>query len=317
MVETTHDSHSRSGHEKSGPEDLLRGEGESRERNETETSSSALAGEPAGHEKSVSLREKALLVREEAVEERESDLHRREELLASERGMSFAHRVQEISDAQLAKAVQEVHHSRLRQANESLVIASVQSHILTGEINKSNVEATHLANHYFLTNLPNRIQLYDCITEAIAYAKQHHEKLAVLFLDLDRFKSINDTLGHAVGDQLLQAVAQRLQNVIPVFDIISRQGGDEFVLMLSGVNREATLVLNVEQIHALVTAPYLIAGHDLLVGAAIGISIFPRDGADTETLIRNAGDAMYHAKKNGRNKHQFFGEISTTHVAND
>lgn len=316
MDRRTHDRRSSAGdpdHHRPSGTNLKQGEGELMAPNET--SPLAMADAHSSHEKLVSSREKALLVREEAVEERESDLHRREELLALEQGKSFAHRVQEISDAQLVKADQEYRHSKLKQANENLVIASVQSQILAEEIKKSKVAAAHLANHDFLTNLPNRIQLYDRITQAIAFAKQHNEKLAVLVLDLDRFKNVNDTLGHAIGDQLLNAVAQRLKRAIGSSDAVSRQGGDEFVLVLCGANQEKTLALNVEKIHELVTAPYIIAGNDLDIGVTIGISIFPQDGEDTETLIRNANEAMYYAKDHGRNQCQYFGQESHTRAA--
>jgi diguanylate cyclase (GGDEF)-like protein len=273
-----------------------------------ETSPLVVADAESSQAKSVRLREKALLIREEAVEERESDLHRREELLALEQGESFAHRVQEISDAQIVKAAQEYRHSKLKQANESLVIASVQLQTMADELERSESAMAHLATHDFLTNLPNRMQLRDRIAQAIAFVKRHNEELAVLFLDLDRFKIVNDTLGHAVGDQLLQAVAQRLKSAIRSSDIISRHGGDEFIIVLSEINQEKALALNVEEIHEIITVPYSIAGHDLLIGATIGISIFPQDGEDSETLICNADDAMYYAKENGRNKYQFFGQ---------
>ncbi|HCE09586.1 MAG TPA: hypothetical protein DEQ40_13495 [Oxalobacteraceae bacterium] len=274
----------------------------------SKTSRVAIVDAHSSHEESVRLRENAVVVREEAVEERESDLHRREELLALEKGKSFAHRVQEISDAQIVKTAQEYRHFKLKKANESLVIASVQLQAMAEELGKSESAMTHLATHDFLTNLPNRMQLSDRITQAIAFVKRHNEKLAVLFLDLDRFKIVNDTLGHAVGDQLLQAVAQRLKSAIRSSDIISRHGGDEFIIVLSEVSQEKALALNVEEIHEIITVPYSIAGHDLLIGATIGISIFPQDGEDSETLIRNADDAMYYAKENGRNKYQFFGQ---------
>jgi diguanylate cyclase (GGDEF)-like protein len=292
---------------------LLQGQDELRTRNET-SRPFAIADAESSHEKSVSSRENAVVIREEAIEERESDLHRREGLLALQEGKSFAHRVQEISDAQLTKVAQEDRNSKLKKANEALVIASVQFQTMAEEREKSELTMSHLATHDFLTDLPNRMLLSGRITQAIAFVKRHNEKLAVLFIDLDRFKIVNDTLGHAIGDQLLQAVAQRLKSVIRSSDIISRHGGDEFIIVLSEVNQEKALALNVEEIHAIITVPYSIAGHDLLMGATIGISIFPQDGEDAETLICNADDAMYYAKENGRNKYQFFGQEVRTRV---
>ncbi|MET3109551.1 diguanylate cyclase (GGDEF)-like protein, partial [Oxalobacteraceae bacterium GrIS 1.18] len=230
------------------------------------------------HERSMVARESALSIREEAIGERENDLRRRENLLAILQGKSAALRIQEISDAQIARAMQDYRQSKLKEANEHLVIASVQCQNSADEIELSKKALTHLANHDFLTNLPNRLQLYDRITHAIAFAKRHHEKLAVLFLDLDRFKSINDRFGHAVGDQLLQAVAQRLNNAIRSSDTVSRQGGDEFVMVLSEVNDKPTLARNVKKIHTIITAPYTIEGNELHIGATIGISMFPQDG---------------------------------------
>jgi diguanylate cyclase (GGDEF)-like protein len=243
-------------------------------------------------------RESKASLREDAAQGRETEASLREESAAS--------REQEIHVAGIYSAEQQDHNIKLRRANEQLVIASLQLQIASEEIEKSKVEMAHLAHHDFLTDLPNRMQLYDRIAQAIASAKRHHEKLAVLFLDLDRFKSVNDNLGHAIGDKLLQSVAQRLKSAIRSTDTVSRQGGDEFVLLLSEVNEEEALALKIEKIHQTVTAPYRLAGNDLHIGATIGISIFPQDGEDTETLVRNADAAMYHGKENGRNRYQFF-----------
>ena len=256
----------------------------------------------------ITFRENAILVREEAMIERENDLLRRENLLKLNQGKASARRIQEISDAQIAKATQEYRQSKLIEANENLKLASVQHQINEDQTESSKHALNHLANHDFLTNLPNHLQLYDRINFGIAFAKRHHQKLAVLILDLDRFKSINDKLGHAIGDQLLQAVAHRLSTAIRNSDTVSRQSGDEFVLMLSEVNLKATLARNVKKLHAVITAPYMIARNKLLIGATIGISIFPEDGKDTESLIRHADDAMQFAKANGRNRYQFFSE---------
>jgi diguanylate cyclase len=244
------------------------------------------------------LGEQALQVREETVRLREEAVQRRE--------MKVLQREREARQGQSGKSEQDELNAKLKQANEHLVIASVQSQSLAEELEKSKAVMTHWAHHDFLTSLPNRMQLYDRIAQAIALARRHDTKLALLFMDLDRFKIVNDTLGHAIGDKLLQAVAQRLKSAMRSTDTVSRQGGDEFVLLLSEVSHEDTLVMNVEKIHQIVTAPYDIAGHELHIGATIGVSIFPQDGEDTETLIRHADDAMYYAKEVGRNKYQFF-----------
>ncbi|MGZ5780317.1 MAG: putative bifunctional diguanylate cyclase/phosphodiesterase, partial [Burkholderiaceae bacterium] len=251
------------------------------------------------------LRESAITAREEQAHVRENAAHGREST-ALLREETVTSREAAVHDVWNWNMTQQDQGDKLRQVNEQLVISSVQSQVLAEEIEKAKAAMTHLANHDFLTSLPNRMRLHDRITQSIASAKRHTEKLAVLFLDLDRFKIINDTLGHAIGDQLLQAVAQRLKSAIRSSDTVSRHGGDEFILVLSEVNDQDTLADKVKKIHEIITAPYPIAGHDLVIGATIGISIFPQDGEDADTLIRNADAAMYYAKENGRNKYQFF-----------
>jgi diguanylate cyclase (GGDEF)-like protein len=251
------------------------------------------------------LRENAIGAREEEVCIRENGAYGRE-MHAQQRESSALVREQEIRDAHISNVAQEGFNSKLRKANEHLVVASVQLQILAEELERSKAEMTHLATHDFLTDLPNRMQLFDRIGQTIALMKRHSTKLAVLFLDLDRFKIINDSLGHAIGDKLLRLVAQRLQSAIRGSDTVSRHGGDEFVLLLSDVGTTEALAVTVEKIHKILTAPYCIEGNDLQIGATIGISMFPKDGEDAATLIRNADTAMYYAKESGRNKHKFF-----------
>lgn len=165
---------------------------------------------------------------------------------------------------------------------------------------------SHLAQHDFLTNLPNRLLLNDRIAQAITLAKRSGTQLAVLFLDLDNFKHINDSLGHATGDQLLQSVTQRLNACVRSSDTVSRQGGDEFVILLVEGKYGEDAALTAEKILASLTLPHSVAGQDLHVTTSIGISVYPADGQDAETLIKNADTAMYHAKEKGRNNYQFF-----------
>lgn len=168
------------------------------------------------------------------------------------------------------------------------------------------LELSHLAQHDMLTGLPNRTLLNDRLNQAIALARRHGRQVAVLFLDLDRFKHINDSLGHAIGDGLLQEVGKRLTAAVRGSDTVSRQGGDEFVIVLSEVEHPRNAARLAEKIHAALSAPHAIAHHDLYVNASIGISIFPDDGQDAETLVKCADTAMYYAKDNGRNAHRFF-----------
>ncbi len=164
----------------------------------------------------------------------------------------------------------------------------------------------HLAQHDFLTNLPNRMLLNDRIAQAISMAKRHGKQLTILFLDLDNFKNINDSLGHVMGDKLLQSVAHRLGECVRCSDTVSRQGGDEFVILLAESKSESDAALSAEKIVKAVALPHRVDNRELSVTTSIGISVYPGDGQDAETLIKNADTAMYHAKENGRNNYQFF-----------
>lgn len=168
------------------------------------------------------------------------------------------------------------------------------------------VKMTHLAHHDFLTNLPNRVLLNDRIAQAITSSKRNGAKLAVLFLDLDNFKHINDSLGHATGDMLLKSVTNRLVDCVRDSDTVSRQGGDEFVILLSESKDESNASLTAEKIITSMTLPHLLSRREFHITTSIGISIYPTDGLDAGTLIKNADTAMYHAKDNGRNNYQFF-----------
>ena len=169
-----------------------------------------------------------------------------------------------------------------------------------------SLRMSYLAQHDNLTDLPNRILLNDRLTQAMALARRHGRKLAVLFLDGDRFKNINDSLGHAIGDRLLQSVAQRLLDCVRRSDTVSRQGGDEFVILLSEVAHPQDAAVSAEKILQAMSAPHRIGPHDVHLTMSIGIVTYPDDGTDAETLVRNADFAMYDAKKNGRNNYQFF-----------
>jgi len=163
----------------------------------------------------------------------------------------------------------------------------------------------HLAQHDYLTGLPNRMLLADRINQAVSSAKRNKEQLAVLFLDLDRFKDVNDSVGHFVGDQLLQSVAQRLVACGRQSDTVSRQGGDEFVILLPRISRAEDAAIRAQKILAALARPHEIAGNELYIQASIGISTYPSDGCDAETLLKSADRAMYSAKDNGRNNYEF------------
>ena len=174
------------------------------------------------------------------------------------------------------------------------------------ETKAMTMKMTHLAHHDFLTNLPNRILLNDRIAQAISSAKRNGSKMALLFLDLDNFKHINDSLGHATGDLLLRSVTNRLKECVRDTDTVSRQGGDEFVILLADDNDENNAALIAEKIIAAMSIPHHVAESELHITTSIGISVYPHDGTDAETLVKSADTAMYHAKDNGRNNYQFF-----------
>jgi diguanylate cyclase (GGDEF)-like protein/PAS domain S-box-containing protein len=168
------------------------------------------------------------------------------------------------------------------------------------------LQMAHSAQHDFLTGLPNRMLLNDRVNQAIALAPRHMKKVAVLFLDLDGFKHINDSLGHPTGDKLLQSIAKRLVECVRGSDTVSRQGGDEFVVLLSEVEHSEDTAISARRMLEAVAEAHSIDQHDLHVTTSIGVSVFPDDGQDAETLIKNADTAMYQAKENGRQSYQFF-----------
>jgi len=167
-------------------------------------------------------------------------------------------------------------------------------------------EVIHSAQHDPLTGLPNRLLLNDRIGQAVALAGRHKHKGAVLFLDLDGFKHINDSLGHQAGDELLQSVAKRLRTSVRAPDTISRQGGDEFIVLLQEVKQPEDAAIWARRVLQLVAETHSIEHHRLHVTASIGISVFPDDGVNAGVLIKNADTAMYQAKANGRQSYKFF-----------
>lgn len=171
---------------------------------------------------------------------------------------------------------------------------------------RAEEQVEFLAFYDALTGLPNRSLLRDRMSKALANARRHDEKVALLFLDLDRFKIINDSLGHSCGDLLLQQVAGRLRKSAREQDTVSRIGGDEFLIAMSGIKDIPDAAVAAERIMDEMTAGFLVQGHSLNVSCSMGISIYPEHGADSETLIKNADAAMYYAKESGRNAFRFF-----------
>ena len=168
------------------------------------------------------------------------------------------------------------------------------------------VRMTHMAQHDALTNLPNRSLLNDRIAQAINLAKRNDTQLALLFLDLNNFKHTNDSLGHACGDSLLKTVAVRLTECVRESDTVSRYGGDEFVILLAGGIYAEDAALIAEKIRVALLRPFQHEKKDVYARASVGISLYPGDGQDAETLIKNADTAMYCAKTGSKNNYEFF-----------
>ncbi|MBL8472796.1 MAG: EAL domain-containing protein [Rhodocyclaceae bacterium] len=164
----------------------------------------------------------------------------------------------------------------------------------------------YLATRDTLTRLPNRSLLLDRLNQALARAQRVAGMLAVMVLDLDRFKNINDSLGHQTGDALLRMVAQRITSCLREQDSVARQGGDEFILLLPGLDQQGDALRVAEKVLGGIAEPCVINGTAITIGGSLGVALYPDDGADAETLLKNADVAMYHAKESGRNHCQFF-----------
>ena len=182
---------------------------------------------------------------------------------------------------------------------------------LTKEIadkEKAEESLEYIAYHDELTDLPNRNLLIDRINDTIETARRNREKLGILFLDLDRFKAINDSLGHNIGDKLIQEVAKRLLQTLRKEDTISRNGGDEFVVVIKRMQNSDEAILVAQKLIENLTNIFEIDAHKIHIGASIGISVYPNDGASAVELVRNADTAMFSAKKSGGNRLQFYDE---------
>ena len=189
--------------------------------------------------------------------------------------------------------------SKTRRHNEQLEEANEQ-------LEEVNAQLQHVATHDALSGLPNRLLLADRLNQAIASAERHHDRFAVFVVDLDRFKSINDSLGHLAGDAMLKEVARRLAQVLRKADTLARLGGDEFVLIVNEISGAQDVETIASKLLVDIARPLKLSDLELHTSASIGISVFPDDGTDAETLLQHADAAMYHAKKSGRNAHQFF-----------
>jgi diguanylate cyclase (GGDEF)-like protein len=222
---------------------------------------------------------------------------------------------------QLAAVTRQAHTYLWRAAGGSLLLALLvgllsrmswqlaQSRLRAAEAKIAYAERVeYLAYHDGLTSLPNRSLFSKLLSQSIGEAHRYNRQLAVLFLDLDRFKQINDTLGHDAGDQLLQEVASRLQACLRASDTVARLGGDEFVILLPELSEDKYVAITAQKILSAVAKPFNLRGQEFRVTASVGISVFAQDGLDEQTLTKNADIAMYQAKQQGKNNFQFYSE---------
>ncbi len=242
--------------------------------------------EPAGHPSLAA--EAALAARERAVLAREQAADRRDEA-ALITGRLFAHGA-----------------SDLREANEHLVVAAVQAQTNTESAERAAALMAVKAERDFLTGLPNRALLADRLVQSIELAQRHGTRVALMFLDLDNFKEVNDSLGHAVGDELLQSAARRLQSCLRGSDTVSRQGGDEFLVLLTEVTSVRDSGVIADKLKQAMAEPHRLGSHQIYLTLSIGISLYPDDGQDAESLVSRADTAMYFAKRSGRNTYRRF-----------
>lgn len=185
---------------------------------------------------------------------------------------------------------------------------AMERHRLVSDLEASRRREHYLASHDGLTGLVNRLALLDHFKRALAQAVRHGRKLAVFFVDLDRFKNINDSLGHALGDEVLRRVAERLSNCIRRSDLVARLGGDEFVILVQDVSDEIVPARIAEKVLQTLSQPFLLDGQQYRVTASLGLALFPKDGHEPELLIQQADIAMYRAKSEGRNRYYFYTE---------
>ncbi len=188
----------------------------------------------------------------------------------------------------------------------ALLIGILVAIVVIRFIGRAGREREHMATHDALTGLPNRLLLMGRLEQAIARAQRQKLLVGVMFIDLDRFKLVNDTLGHAVGDELIRQVAERLSHIVRSDDIVARLGGDEFIVVVSDAEKLSQIIHVVDKVAENISQPYRIDKREFFTTSSIGISVYPNDGESTDDLLKNADAAMYHAKGLGRNRYQLF-----------
>ena len=190
--------------------------------------------------------------------------------------------------------------------NEGRAIRLIGTHVDMSEITRIQERLRYQAQHDMLTNLPNRLLFVDRLEQAILLAERYNHEVAVLFLDLDHFKEINDSLGHDLGDKLLQKIAEILQKSMRKSDTVSRFGGDEFAILIDKVEDEKLIISILEKIMKIINVAHTIEGQEFFTTFSIGIALYPHDGLKSDILLKNADAAMYKAKKSGRDNYQFY-----------
>jgi len=208
-------------------------------------------------------------------------------------------------EARLTQANREL-DTRVAERTKELALTNSQLQDEVQERRRAQAQLAHLAHHDPLTDLPNRLLFADHLQRSIARAERGRHRLALLFIDLDRFKEVNDTLGHAMGDELLIEVARRLAGGLRGSDLLARLGGDEFVCILEGIDTPQEAGRVADKLIARIAEPLMLHDNEIRVSASIGISLYPGDGVDTDNLLRAADTAMYEAKKHGRNAYHFY-----------
>jgi len=196
--------------------------------------------------------------------------------------------------------------TRVAERTKELALTNSQLQDEVQERRRAQAQLAHLAHHDPLTDLPNRLLFADHLQRSIARAERGRHRLALLFIDLDRFKEVNDTLGHALGDELLIEVARRLAGELRGSDLLARLGGDEFVCILEGIDAPQEAGRVADKLIARIAEPLMLHDNEIRVSASIGISLYPGDDVDTDNLLRAADTAMYEAKKHGRNAYHFY-----------
>ena len=198
--------------------------------------------------------------------------------------------------------------SALAETNEQLVLAALHAESVAETAVSELGELARLGQRDPLTNLPNRLLMLDRLESAIATARRRETRIAVLFIDLDHFKRINDTLGHAIGDEALKLTARRLQSAVRDSDTVSRHGGEEFLVLLPDISQAADAVSIAQKLLAALAAPARAGEHRLHLSASIGITIYPEDAEDAQTLISRADAAMYRSKRRGPGGFEFYAQ---------